>query len=113
MEKWVVAAKREDFNGIGKKFGIDPVVARLIRNRDVIGDDAIDKYLNGKVSMLYDPFLMKDMERGIAILWKKIQEKKKIRIIGDYDIDGICATYILLQGLKKFDARWMWKFRIE
>lgn len=104
MEKWVISAKRGDFNEIGRRFGIDPVVARLIRNRDVTDDASIEKYLYGDVSSLYDPFLMKDMEQAVTILENKIKEKKKIRIIGDYDIDGICSTYILFQGLRDLGA---------
>ncbi len=97
-EKWVLTAKRADFTEIGEKFHIDPVIARLIRNRDVVGDEAIQKYLHGGIEDLYSPWDMKDMEKAVLILEKKIREKKPIRIIGDYDIDGVCATYILKQG---------------
>ncbi len=100
MEKWVVMAKKADFYGIGETFSIDPVLARIIRNRDVIGEEAIERYLHGDVCSLYSPYEMKDMDRAVAILKEKIQEKKKIRIIGDYDIDGIMSTYILWHGLK-------------
>lgn len=105
MEKWVVSAKRGDFNGIGQRFGIDPVIARLIRNRDIVEESNIEKYLHGSISMLYEPLLMKDMERAIEILEQKIREQKKIRIIGDYDIDGVCSTYILFEGLRKLGAK--------
>lgn len=104
MEKWVVAAKSADFQGIGKKFGIDPVIARLIRNRDLITEEEIDRYLHGKLSSLHHWSLLKGMDRLLEILEDKILNKKKIRIIGDYDIDGICSTYILLQGLKRAGA---------
>ena len=104
MEKWVVAAKRADFNQIAKDFSIDPVIARLIRNREVIGDEAIGKYLHGDQSDLYNPWLMKDMEKAIDLLLGKIDEHQKIRIIGDYDIDGVMSTYILEQGLKDIGA---------
>lgn len=104
MEKWVVSAKRADFKQIGDTFGIDPVTARLIRNRDIVGDEAIREYLYGDRRGLHDPFLLKDMEKTVEILRKKIQEKKKIRIIGDYDIDGVMATYILLKGLEGVGA---------
>lgn len=104
MEKWVVSAKRADFKQIGDRFGIDPVTARLIRNRDIVGDEAIREYLYGDRRGLHDPFLLKDMEKTVEILRKKIQEKKKIRIIGDYDIDGVMATYILLKGLEGVGA---------
>lgn len=99
MEKWVVTAKRADFQAIAKKFHIDPVTARLIRNRNVIGDDNIQTYLYGSRKDMLDPWKMKDMEKIVCILTEKIQQKQKIRIIGDYDIDGVMSTYILLKGL--------------
>ena len=102
--KWVVAAKRADFKEIAQKFGIDQVTARLIRNRDIVGDAAIEEYLNGSLLNLHDPMQMKDMDKAVRILCDKIDEQKKIRVIGDYDIDGIMATYILLQGLNRCGA---------
>lgn len=104
MEKWFVAMKKADFNGIAEKYQISPIIARLMRNRDVIGDEAIDFYLNGTVEDLYDGLLMKDMDRAVDILKEKIEEGKKIRVIGDYDIDGVNATYILQQGLAGLGA---------
>ncbi len=104
MEKWVVAAKKADFNQIGQQFHIDPVIARLIRNRDVIGNEKIREYLLGTVNELPSPWLMKDMKKAVDILEKKIQQKVKIRIIGDYDIDGVTSTYILLKGLTRIGA---------
>lgn len=104
MEKWFVAMKKADFNGIAEKYQISPIIARLMRNRDVVGDDAIDFYLNGTVEDLYDGLLMKDMDRAVDILKEKIEEEKKIRVIGDYDIDGVNATYILQQGLAGLGA---------
>ena len=104
MEKWVVAAKRADFAQIAAKFGIDPVTARLIRNRDVVGDEAIRLYLYGGLEQLYNPHLLKGADEAAALIKRKIQEKKKIRIIGDYDIDGVNATYILYKGLKRCQA---------
>lgn len=104
MEKWFVTMKKADFNGIAEKYQISPIIARLMRNRDVIGDDAIDFYLNGTVEDLYDGLLMKDMDRAVDILKEKIEEGKKIRVIGDYDIDGVNATYILQQGLAGLGA---------
>lgn len=96
--------KKADFNGIAEKYQISPIIARLMRNRDVIGDEAIDFYLNGTVEDLYDGLLMKDMDRAVDILREKIEEGKKIRVIGDYDIDGVNATYILQQGLAGLGA---------
>ena len=105
MERWVVAAKRADFQAIAEKFRIDPVIARLIRNRDVVGDEQIREYLYGGLEELHDPMLMKDMGKAAEILEKKIREGKWIRIIGDYDIDGIMSTYILLTGLRRLGAK--------
>lgn len=104
MEKWVIAAKRADFKKIADTFGIDQVTARLIRNREVVGEEAIERYLYGGRKNLNSPWLLKDMEKIVEILEEKIREQKKIRIIGDYDIDGVMSTYILLQGLKGVGA---------
>lgn len=104
MEKWFVAAKKADFYQIAEKFHIDPVVARLIRNRDIIGDESIDCYLNGSMDRLHDPKLLKDAEKSALIIKEKIYQKKKIRIIGDYDIDGVCSTYILFKVLNRCGA---------
>lgn len=95
----MVAAKRADFKEIGERFGIDQVTARIIRNRDVIGEEAIEKYLHGSRKDFYSPWLLKGMEKAVAILQEKITNKNKIRIIGDYDIDGVMSTYILLVSL--------------
>lgn len=100
MEKWMVAAKRADFKEIGERFGIDQVTARIIRNRDVIGEKAIEKYLHGSRKDFYSPWLLKDMEKAVAILQEKIENRNRIRIIGDYDIDGVMSTYILLESLR-------------
>lgn len=104
MENWVLLRKGADFQHISEKFHISPRVASLIRNRDVIGDDAIEKYLNGTLADLYDGMLMKDMDKAVAVLGEKIKENAKIRIIGDYDIDGIQSTYILLEGFRMLGA---------
>ena len=104
MENWVLLRKGADFQHISEKFHISPRVASLIRNRDVIGDDAIEKYLNGTIADLYDVMLMKDMDKAVAVLGEKIKENAKIRIIGDYDIDGIQSTYILLEGFRMLGA---------
>ena len=104
MERWVLLRKGADFEEIGKKYQISPRLACLIRNRDVIGEEAVDRYLNGTISDLYDGMLMKDMDKAIDILKEKILEDKKIRVIGDYDIDGVNATYILLEGLERLGA---------
>lgn len=99
--KWTVYAKRADFFGIAEKFGIDPVVARVIRNRDIVTDEEIESYLNGDMTKLPDPTLMKDMEMGCGILLDKLREKKKIRIVSDYDVDGVSSNYILYKGINR------------
>lgn len=99
MSKWMVAAKRADFQAIAEKYGISPVLARIIRNRDVVGEEAVGRFLHATRRDLYAPLLLKDMGKAVHILLGKIAEGKRIRIIGDYDIDGICATYILYRGL--------------
>ncbi len=104
MEKWVVAAKRADFEDIAKKFGIDMVTARLIRNRDIVGDAAIREYLYGNLSSLHSPHLMKGCDQAAELLRSKTEGGKKIRIIGDYDIDGVMASYILYRGLLRLGA---------
>lgn len=104
MEKWFLTMKKADFNSIARKYHISPITARLIRNRDVIGDEAIDFYLNGTIADLYDGMLMQDMDKAVEILAEKIGEEKQIRIIGDYDIDGVNATYILQEGLSGLGA---------
>lgn len=105
MEKWVVCTKKADFYGIAEKFRINPVIARLIRNRDVIGDEKIQEYLHGTLADLPSGRKMKDLEKAAEILEKKIQEGCRIRIIGDYDIDGVTSTTILLKGLKRLGAK--------
>ena len=104
MAKWMVSAKKADFNEIAERFGIDPVVARIIRNRDVVGEEAIEKFLHGTTADLYDPMLLKDAVKAAEILCGKTGEKKKIRVIGDYDIDGVCSSYILAACLEKCGA---------
>lgn len=104
MANWFVAAKKADFNKIAQEFGISPVLARLIRNRDVCGEDEIRKYLHGGIEDLYEPWLLKDMDRAVAVIKKAIAEKRKIRVIGDYDIDGVCATCILVKSFRSLGA---------
>lgn len=96
---WRVYAKRADFKGIAGKYSIDQVIARIIRNRDICGDAAIDMYLNGDINDMHNPESMKDAVLSVDIITQKIKDKCKIRIIGDYDIDGICSIYILYKGL--------------
>lgn len=97
--------KKADFSAIAERFHISPVTARIIRNRDITGEDEIEKYLHGTRRDLYDPHRLKDMDRTVDLLKEKIGEGARIRIVGDYDIDGICATYLLYQGLRRCGAR--------
>ncbi len=104
MKRWVLLRKGADFAAISQKFHISPRLAGLIRNRDIIGDKAIDDYLNGTIADLHDGMQMRDMDRAVDILTEKIRERAKIRVIGDYDIDGVCAVYILLEALEGLGA---------
>ena len=104
MAKWYVAAKKADFNGIGQRFSISPVLARVIRNRDIEGDEAIEKYLHGTIRDLYDPAFLKGSREAVLLLKDKIKGQMPIRVIGDYDADGICSSYILKRGLEACGA---------
>ncbi len=104
-EKWFLAAKKADFQGIARRFGIDQVTARLIRNRDVVTEEEIRRYLNGDLGDLYPPRKLKGCQEAAELLLEKIRRGKSVRIIGDYDIDGVNATYILYRGLKRCGAR--------
>lgn len=100
----MLQTKRADFNAIAARFHISPVTARIIRNRDVEGEKGIDRYLNGTLDQLYDPHLMKDMDKAAALILEKIRTGVRIRIVGDYDIDGVCSTYLLYRGLTRCGA---------
>lgn len=105
MARWMVAAKKADFNQIAEKYRITPVLARILRNRDIIGDNEIERYLHGDIKDLHDPLLMKGMDKAAEIIQSKIQEGKSLRIIGDYDVDGICSTHILLTGIRALGGK--------
>ena len=105
MKKWMLQAKKADFNRIAKEFGISEILARLIRNRDVVTDEEIDYYLNANISDMHDPFIMKDMGTACEIIKSAIEEGRSIRVIGDYDIDGVCATTILVKGLSSVGGK--------
>lgn len=104
MEKWMVAAKKADFDAIANKYGISPVLARIIRNRDVMEDSDIAFFLHGTLEDCHEPYLMKDMEKAVAVMEASIRQGKRIRVIGDYDVDGICAAHILRYGLEMLGA---------
>jgi single-stranded-DNA-specific exonuclease len=103
-EKWMLQTKRADFEEMARCHHITPVTARIIRNRDVMGQEAVEKYLNGGLKDLYSPHLLKDMDRTVTILKEKKEQLKPIRIVGDYDIDGVCSTYLLYQALSQVGA---------
>ena len=104
MAKWFVAAKKADFNKIAKEFGISPVTARILRNRGLTQDEEFRKFLYGTMEDMYPPEALLGMEEAAVLLTAKIREGKKIRVIGDYDADGVCASCILHQGLKEAGA---------
>lgn len=99
--RWMLQTKRADFAAVAQRFHISPVTARIIRNRDMTDEGEIERYLRGTIRDLYSPYQLKDMDRAIALLKYKIEAGKRIRIVGDYDIDGICSTYLLYQGLRR------------
>ncbi len=102
MSKWMVKMKKADFDGISAKFGIKNITARLLVNRGILEDKEIDAYLNGDSTMLRDPFGLEDIETGAQLMLEKIRNGAKIRVIGDYDVDGICSSLILVKGLSLF-----------
>ena len=104
MEKWIVYQKKADFNEIGKCFGIDPVTARIMRNRDLVEMEDMRRFLRGGMKDLCNPHLLKDVELLTEILADKIKSGASIRIIGDYDIDGVMSTYILKKALRRAGA---------
>lgn len=105
MEKWYVAAKKADFEKWAAEFGISPVIARILRNRDLTESGGIRKFLYGTLEDCYSPWLLKDMDRAVELLLKAVEEKTAIRVIGDYDVDGICSSYILTKGLQMLGAK--------
>ncbi len=104
-EKWVVMTKKADFNALAQEFGISPMLARVIRNRDVTDAEAVRYYLNGSPEQMHDPKQMKDMEKGAELLLGAIRTGKNIRVIGDYDADGVCSSYILKKGLSQLGGQ--------
>jgi single-stranded-DNA-specific exonuclease len=104
MEKWFVAAKKADFDKWAHDFNITPVLARILRNRDLTDEEQVDRFLHGKLDDLHSPWLLKDMEKAVDIIIDAVTAKNKIRIIGDYDVDGICSSYILTKGFLTLGA---------
>ncbi len=110
MAKWMVYTKKADFRAIAQECGISQVLARLIRNRDIIGVEETRRFLKGNLADLHDPRLLPDMEKAVGILSTRIRDGASVRVIGDYDVDGICASYILMRTLEAWPAgqRLMW-----
>ena len=88
-EKWLVAAKKADFNEWANVFHISPVLARIIRNRDITETSQVKKYLSGTLEDCYSPWLLKDMDKAVELICQQVMSGNKIRVIGDYDVDGI------------------------
>ncbi len=105
MEKWYVTMKKADFDGWARKFNITPVVARILRNRNMTGEEEVRKFLGGTLEDCYSPWLLKDMDRAVEEILAAIESDISIRVIGDYDVDGVCASYILTKGLQILGAR--------
>lgn len=101
MEKWMVAAKKADFNAWSAQFGISPVLARIIRNRDITTSREVEKFLGGSLQDCYSPWLLKGMEQAVAVIGECIEQGVRIRVIGDYDVDGICSSYLLARALRE------------
>ena len=113
MAKWMIANKKADFDGLAREFRIKNITARLIANRLITdrtkeniqcNEETVKSYISRDISILHNPFKMQDMEKGARIILDKIADNKSIRVIGDYDVDGICSSYILVSGLKLFGA---------
>ena len=100
-ELWMVQTKRADFSGLAMRLGVSPVAVRVMRNRGLTEEAEMRKYLYGTLDDLYDPRLMKGMEQAAELIARELKEGKHVRIIGDYDIDGVCSTYILLKGFQR------------
>ena len=102
---WMLHAKKADFNKLAREFHISPVTARIIRNREIETEEGFKRYLYGGLEQLYEPRLLPDMEKAVRLLRKEMEEGRRIRIVGDYDIDGVCSTCILYRALKRLGAR--------
>ncbi len=105
MEKWLVAAKKADFQAWSRKFNIDQVLARIIRNRDVETQEEVERFLYGTMTDCYSPWLLQGMKEAVELLQREIIQGSNLRVIGDYDVDGVCSTYILTEGLQKLGAK--------
>ena len=105
MEKWFVAAKKADFDRWAKEFHISPVLARILRNRELTEEFQVERFLHGTLQDCYSPWLLKDMDRAVELILEAVEQEDRLRVIGDYDVDGICSSYILTKGLGLLGAR--------
>ena len=105
MEKWFLKNKKGDVSALAEALSVSPVLAKVLINRDIDTEEKAKAYLKFSDDGLHDPRLLKDVEKAAAILLDKIRGGQKIRIIGDYDCDGICATFILWSVLKALNAQ--------
>lgn len=105
MERWYVAAKRADFDGWARRFQISPVLARILRNRELTKEEQIERFLHGRLEDCYCPWLLKDMDKAVELLLQAAADGTRLRVIGDYDVDGVCSAYLLTKGLSLLGAR--------
>ncbi|MBR4724857.1 MAG: single-stranded-DNA-specific exonuclease RecJ, partial [Lachnospiraceae bacterium] len=108
MNKWAICNKTGDFEGISKQFGLSAVSARLLVNRDIVEAEKIREFFEPDISMLQSPFLLKNMDKAALLLKEKIGEGMSIRVVGDYDVDGIMATYILTDAIRSCGGKADW-----
>lgn len=104
MERWYVAAKKADFQAWADKFHIDPVLARILRNRDLTTEAEVERFLSGRLEDCHSPWLLKDMDKAVDLILDAAGQGVSVRVIGDYDVDGICSSYILTKGLQLLGA---------
>lgn len=100
MSNWRVYCKKADFAEIGRVYGVDQVIARIARNRNICTNEELDAYFSASYQSLHNPAQMKDLIKAVEIINKKIDEGVKIRVVGDYDVDGICSTTILVKAIR-------------
>ena len=103
-EKWVEAPRITGNEELAQKFSVSPMAMRLIRSRAGMSEEEVREYLCGTIDELADPYLMKGMRDAVSLLQEKIRQGSRIRIIGDYDIDGVNATHILITALRRIGA---------
>ena len=103
-EKWLLKNRKVDLKAMSEKYKISQLLCKLMVNRDIIDENIINSYINPVYKYLHSPKTMKDVVIAVDIIKRKIQENKKIRIIGDYDVDGIISVFILYTALKKCGA---------